>query len=292
MREDPTKTWTPAELAGRVKTKQNAVRKELNRLLLPGPDGTPPPVQRTGRGVYACFLTQAELNLIESPPPVVHAIQVVWKTGAGRFAGGSPPGRAPAPTRAHARAAILDAGFGLVKSETEWVYHDGARAYSAVRWCGPHRVTLQAYPTTGTLMASIHATKDPIDGPGLAKLTTWLQATIQAEGYAWTDPKVATVEINRDFKRVRLAGREAVKFYLGRMAINGEHSLRMSQLEGALVQVYNKHETGAMRVEVRLQPRDLDLANLQSLVTSMFYGPPAAAYQPAPSDPGEGGAYS
>ena len=98
------------------------------------------------------------------------------------------------------------------------------------------------------------------------------------------------MEINRDFTRVRLAGREAARFYLGRMGLSGE-TLRLNALEGALVQVYNKERLGVMRQEIRLQPRGLDLPNLQALVVSMFYGPlPGGDTAVAPErGPPEGG---
>jgi hypothetical protein len=134
-------------------------------------------------------------------------------------------------------------------------------------------------------MASIDSSNTPLDAHEIGHLRTWLQATLQAERFPWIEPNIATVEINRDFKRVRLSGREAARFYMGRMGLSGEHELKLSHLEGALVQIYNKDRLGVMRQEIRLQPRGLDLANLQALMASMFYGPMPGPQQPAPLPP-------
>lgn len=277
LRKDP-RSWTVSELCGEVHAPKSHVKKELCRLLLPGRDDTPPPVQRTGRGLYACFMGPHELLRLENPQPKVHAIQLVWKTPTLPPFGGSPPRSPPG---------ILDAGFGVLHGRS-WVHDEESRSYRLQRWHGSLRITLQAFPTTATLMASIDSSATPLDGPALGTLRTWLEATLQAEGFMWSEPRVATVEINRDFHRVRLAGREAARFYLGRLGLSGEQHLKLNHLEGALVQVYNKEKLGVMRQELRLQPRDLDLPNLQALVVSMFYGPLPDTHGPS-SLPPEGG---
>ncbi len=280
LRAEPGRTWTPAELAVEVKGRKADVKKELCRLLLPGRDDSPAPVQRTGRGLYACFLGPAELLLLENPQPKVHAIQLVWKLGSLPLSGGSPPG---SHASAHTRA------WGVQPSGA-WVPVEGSRSWQLRRWHGKLAVTLQAFPTTGTVMASVDSSENPLDGPALGHLRTWLEATFQAESLNWIEPRVATVEINRDFQRVRLGQREAARFYLGRLGLSGEQHLKLEHLEGALVQIYNKERLGVMRQEVRLQPRDLDLPNLQALVVSMFYGPlpPQGRDEPAGSGPDGG----
>lgn len=267
-----------------VKGKKASVKKELCRLLKPGPDDTPPPVQRVAHGLYACFLGPAELQQLENPQPKVHALQLVWKLPGQPPFGGSPP-----RSRAHTRGAMLDAGFGAIHADGAWTHDDSSRSWRCRRWHGNLKVTLQAFPTTGTLMASVDSSLHPLGATELGHLRTFLEATVQAEGFTWTEPRVATVEVNRDFKRVRLAGREAARFYLGRMAFTGEQALQLRHLEGALVQVYNKHQMGVMRQEIRLQPRDLDLQNLQALVVSMFYGPLPPQEQPSPLTQPDGG---
>lgn len=290
LRAEPGRSWTPGELAVKVKGKKASVKKELCRLLLPGPDDTPPPVQRLAHGLYSCFLTPEALTQLENPQPKVHALQLVWKLPGVPPFGGSPP-RSRAHT--HARGQVLDAGFGVIHAESDWTHDEASRSWRCKRWHGGLRITLQAFPTTGTLMASIDSSMTPLDAPAIGHLRTFLEATLQAERFTWTEPRVATVEVNRDFKRVRLAGREAARFYLGRMGFTGEQSLQLKHLEGALVQVYNKHALGVMRQEIRLQPRDLDLANLQALVVSMFYGPlPPQQQEPSPPLPPPEGGYA
>lgn len=276
LRKNPGLSYTPNDLAVAVKAKKADVKKELCRLLLPGRDDTPPPVQRTGRGLYACFLGPRELALIENPQPKVHAIQLVWKAPSLPPFGGSPPRSPP--------LGVLDAGFG--QTHRSWVHDEASRSYRLQRWHGPLRITLQVFPTTQTLMASIDSSSTPLDGPAIGHLRTWLEATLQAEGFAWSEPRVATVEINRDFTRVRLNGLEAARFFLGRMGLGGTQ-LKLEALEGALVQIYQKEELGVMRQEIRLQPRGLDLPNLQALVVSMFYGP--VQPEAMPPGPPEGG---
>jgi len=262
LRSEPGRSWQVSDLIPVVKKGKAAVKKELCRLLLPGPDDSPPPVQRVGRGLYACFLGPQELLALENPQPKVHALQLVWAAVNSPPFGGSPPRSPP--------LGVLDAGFGV--GHRGWTHDEDSRSYRLQRWHGGLKVTLQAFPTTGKLMASIDSSATPLDGQAIAHLRTWLEATLQAEGFPWSEPRVATVEINRDFTRVRLAGREAARFYLGRMGLSGE-TLKLNALEGALVQIYNKERLGVMRQEMRLQPRGLDLPNLQALVVSMFYGP-------------------
>lgn len=277
LRRDPARSYTVAELVAIVKRPKSDVKKELCRLLLPGKDDSPPPVQRTGRGLYAAFLMPGDLARIESPQPKVHALQLVWRTPSLPPFGGSPPRSPP----------VAAAGFGVLHGRS-WIHDEESQSYRLQRWHGPLRITLQAFSTTSTLMASIDSSETPLDGPALGTLRTWLEATLQAEGFQWSEPRVATVEINRDYHRVRLNGREAARFYLGRMGLSGEQHLKLGHLEGALVQVYNKERLGVMRQELRLQPRDLDLPNLQALVVSMFYGPLANNPSPSPGEP-EGG---
>lgn len=278
LRRDPARSWTVHELVVEVKKGKPAVKKELCRLLLPGRDDTPPPVQRTGRGLYAAFVGPEELARIESPTPKVHALQLVWPVPGSPPFGGSPP-RSP-PT--------AEAAFGVGHGRS-WVHDEESRSYRVVRWHGPLKITLQAFPTTGKLLASVDSSENPLDAQALGTLRTWLEATLQAEGFPWTEPRVATVEINRDYHRVRLNGREAARFYLGRMGLSGEQHLRLGHLEGALVQIYNKERLGVMRQELRLQPRDLDLPNLQALVVSMFYGPLSDTASRGTPPPPEGG---
>lgn len=270
MRAEPGRSFSPNELAVLTKSKKANVKKELCRLLKPGPDDTPPPVQRVAHGLYTCFLTPDDLLKLENPQPKVHALQLVWKAGGWPPFGGSPP---RSRAHAHARAGVLDAGFGVLHAQGGWVHDEGSRSWRCSRWHASLRITLQAFPSTGTLLASVDSSRTPLDGPALGHLRTWLEATFQAESLPWTEPRVVTVEINRDFQRVRLQGRSAARFFLGRMGLSGEQSLRLQHLEGALVQIYNKEALGVMRQEIRLQPRDLDLPNLQALVVSMFYGP-------------------
>jgi hypothetical protein len=165
---------------------------------------------------------------------------------------------------------------------------EASASFQCRRWFESRSVTMQAYPTTGTLLVSVDASDRPLNAEALGSLRTWLEATMQAEGFPWSDPSVKTVEINRDFHRIRLSGAEAARFYLGRMGMSGT-TLRFAQLEGALVQVYQKHRLGVLRQEIRLQPRDLDMAGLQAMVTSMFYGPLPAEEPFTPSTPPEGG---
>jgi len=264
LRKDPARSWTPGEIAEATRLKKATITKELCRLIRGGNKESPPPVERVAPGLYSCFLGPQELTQIENPEPRVHALQIVWKAGNLPRFGGSPP---------RSRGRTREAGFGMLHAEGDWVHDEGSRSYRCKRFHEGLKITLQAYPTTGTLMASIDSSKTPLSGPDLAGMRIWLQATLQAEGYAWTEPRVATVEINRDFQRVRLRGREAARFFMGRLGLQGERSLSLGHLEGALVQVYNKHSLGVMRQEIRLQPRELDLPNLQALVTSMFYGP-------------------
>lgn len=261
LRQDPTRSHTAKEIVVAVKAPASDVKKELCRLLLPGRDESPPPVQRLARGLYACHLGPRELALIENPEPKVHALQLTWKAESSPLSGGFPP-RSPPP--------ILDAGFGELRPRGAWHHDEASRSWRVVRFQGPHEITLQAFPTTGTVMASIGSSDNPLDGPALAQLKVWLQATFSAEGFRWSDPIVSTVEIHRDFKRLRLSGAEAARFYLGRMGLAGE-TLRFEALEGALVQVYNKRDF--LRMEVRVQPRSLDLASLTGLLVGFYYGP-------------------
>lgn len=263
LRRDPARSLTVHELVAEVRKGKSAVKKELCRLLLPGKDDTPPPVQRTGRGLYAAFVGPEELARIESPTPKVHALQLVWPVPGSPPFGGSPP-RSPPSSQGW--------DFGVLHGHA-WVHDEGSKSYRLVRWHSSLKITLQAFPTTGKLLASVDSSENPLDAPALGTLRTWLEATLQAEGFPWTEPRVVTVEINRDYHRVRLNGREAARFYLGRMGLSGERSLKLGHLEGALVQIYNKERLGVMRQELRLQPRDLDLPNLQAIVASMFYGP-------------------
>lgn len=257
LRSEPGRSWLVADLVPVVKKSKAAIKKELCRLLLPGQDDTPPPVQRVGRGLYACFLGPKELLALENPQPKVHALQLVWRAPSSPPFGGSPPRSPPS-------------GFGQV--HRGWVHDEESKSFRLQRWHGGLKITLQFFPTTATLMASIDSSNTPLDAPAIGHLRTFLEATLQAEGFPWSEPRVATVEINRDFARVRLEGREAARFYLGRLGLSGE-TLKLEALEGALVQIYNKERLGVMRQELRLQPRGLDLPNLQALVVSMFYGP-------------------
>lgn len=283
LRREPGRSWTPGEICIKIQAKKATVTKELCRLIRGGTEETPPPVQRVAPGLYACFLGQRELAELENPQPKVHAIQLVWKTPHLPRFGGSPP---------RSRARTREAGFGILHAEADWIHDEASRSFRAKRWHDGMRLTLQAFPTTGTLMISLDSSKTPLDAPAIGRLRAFLEATLQAEGYPWSEPRVATVEINRDFKRVRLAGREAARFFLGRMGISGEQNLKLGHLEGALVQIYNKHELGVMRQEIRLQPRDLDLPNLQNLVASMFYGPLPPEVQAEPTEPGDPGGYA
>lgn len=262
LRQNPQRHYTPNEIATEVKDKKSNVRKELNRLLLRGKDDTPAPVIKTGPGFYACHIGPEELAAIEQPEPKVHALQLTWEASDSPLFGGFPPRSPPS---------VLDAGFGAVRAQGAWAHDESSRSWRVVRFQGPHRITLQAFPTTGTLMASIGSSENPLNGPALAQLRVWLQATFQAEGFRWSDPQVKTVEIHRDFETLRLSGAEAARFYLGRMGLSGT-TLRLEALEGALVQVYNKRDF--LRMEVRLRPRSLDLQSLEGLLVGFYYGPP------------------
>ncbi len=264
-----------------VKAKKGNVKKELCRLLLAPRGGGTPPVQRTGKGLYSCFIGPGELLQIENPQPKVHAIQLVWDAASPPLFGGFPP-RSRAP--AYAREQL----FAPVQAQGGWVHDQASRSWRAVRWHDAYKLTLQHFPSTGKVLVSVNATAQPLDAAGLGHLRTWLQATMQAEGFTWTEPRVATVEVNRDFERVRLGQREAARFYLGRLGLSGDRALRLGHLEGALVQIYNKEALGVMRQEIRLNPRDLDLPNLQALVESMFYGPTVEPPTWAPSSPDGG----
>lgn len=261
LRKDPARSLTVQELVEATKAPKSHIKKELCRLLLAGKDGSPPPVQRTGRGLYACFLGPAELARIEEPEPKVHALQLTWKGESSPLCEGFPPRSPPG---------VLDAGFGVLRARGSWAHDEASRSWRCVRHEGLHEITLQAFPTTGTLMASVGSSEAPLDGPGLARLRVWLQATFAAEGFRWSDPLVSTVEINRDFKRLRLTGVDAARFYLGRMGLSGE-TLRLEALEGAVVQVYNKRDV--LRMEVRVQPRSMDLQSLTGLLVGFYYGP-------------------
>lgn len=277
LREDPSRSWSPVMLAQAVKEPKANVKKELCRLLLRGRGDTPPPVVRVGRGLYACHLGPKELAGIENPTPKVHALQLTWKAASSPLFEGFPPRSPPS---------IADAGFGSLRPRGSWAHDESSRSWRVVRFQGPHEITLQAFPTTGTLMASIGSSDNPLDGPALAQLRVWLQATFAAEGFRWSDPLVSTVEIHRDYKHVRLNGAEAARFYLGRMGLAGEQ-LRFQALEGALVQVYNKKDF--LRMEVRVQPRSLDLQSLEGLLVGFYYGPREEA-GPSPGVlPPEGG---
>lgn len=286
LRLAPERSFTPYEIHAETGLNSNTIRKELSRLIKPRAD-TPGPVQRTGPGLYGAYLTPQDLKKIENPRPEIHALQLVWRApGLPRSGGSAPRSR----THAHAKGAVLDAGFGSLRAASdEWIHVEESRSWQVTRWHGDHKVTLQVFPTTGTYMASVNSSRAPMDAEGIARLRIWLEATFQAEGFPWTEPRVATVEINRDFKRVRLAGRSAARFFLGKMGLHGERSLHLKHVEGVLVQIYNKEDLGVMRQEIRLQPRELDLDNLQSLVATMFYGPmPEAAIPDHLPDP-EGG---
>lgn len=261
LRQNPTNGHTVAEIILAVKAPKANVKKELCRLLLPGRNESPPPVQRLARGLYGCHLTGRELALIENPEPKVHALQLTWKGESSPLCEGFPPRSPPN---------VLDAGFGSLRPRGVWAHDESSRSWRVVRFEGPHEITLQAFPTTGTVMASIGSSDNPLDAAAVGRLRVWLQATFAAEGFRWSDPIVSTVEIHRDFKRLRLTGAEAARFYLGRMGLSGE-SLKFEALEGALVQVYNKKDF--LRMEVRVQPRSLDLASLTGLLVGFYYGP-------------------
>lgn len=281
LRLEPGRSWKPQEILEALKipkAKGGGLRKELARLTKPGRDDSPPPIQRVGPTLYACFLGPGELAQLESPEPRVHGLQLVWKSPQN---GGSPP---------RSRARTREAGFGELHRDGDWMHDEASRSWRCVRFYKAHRVTVQVFATTGTILASVDSSREPMGPLELGHLRTWLEATWQGAGFAWLEPRVATVEVNRDFKRVRLRGREAARFYLGRMGTSGD-SLKLGQLEGALVQIYNKASLGVMRQEIRLQPRDLDLENLQALVTSMFYGPLPPEVQAMPLD-GEPGGYA
>jgi len=282
LRERPGQSYTPGELCLIVKAKKGNVKKELCRLLLPPRGNTTAPVQRTGKGLYACFLGPEELLAVENPQPKVHAIQLVWDAASPPLFGGFPP-------RSHAGAHAREQLFGPLTAQGAWVHDEASRSWRAVRWHEEYKLTLQHFASTGKLLVSVNASQKPLDAPALGHLRTWLQATLQAEGFTWQEPRVATVEINRDFERVRLGQREAARFYLGRLGLSGDRALRLGHLEGALVQIYNKEALGVMRQEVRLNPRDLDLPNLQALVESMFYGPAREPPPPAVASSPEGG---
>lgn len=278
LRADVNRSWTPGEIVAETGLKKSTVRKELCRLIEPGTKDTPPPVQRTGPGLYAAFLGPGELARIESPEPKIHALQLVWKVP--RF-GGLPP---------RSRTRTREAGFGILHADGDWLHDEASRSYRCKRWHDGQRVTLQVFPSTATVLASVNSSKTPLAPADVGRLRSFLEATLQAEGIPWTEPRIVTVEIARDFQRFRLAGREAARFFLGRMGTRGD-TLNLGALEGALVQIYNKTQIGAMRQEIRLQPRELDLPNLQALLTSMFYGPLPTDVQPEPLDHGEPGGY-
>lgn len=268
-----------------AKGNKGAVKKELCRLLAAGPDDSPPPVQRTGPGLYACFLGPNELLRLENPTPHIHALQLAFTGALPPPNGGSPPG---SRTHTHAwGAGARPREETLLPAQSSWQRVEASKSWQCRRWFEARPITMQAFPTTGTLLVSVDSSDRPLDPSSLAQLRTWLEATLQAEGMTWRDPTVKTVEVNRDFHRVRLSATEAARFYLGRMGLSGPH-LGFAQLEGALVQVYQKDRLGVMRQEIRLQPRDLDMAGLQAMVTSMFYGPLPADPPSVPSIP-EGG---
>lgn len=287
LRSDPSRTYSPDEIAKAIGAARKSVGKELCRLITVGKNDSPPPVQRTGQGLYGCFLGPRDLHLIESPMPKVHALQLVWKL---------PPGGGSAPrsrARTHARGRLAEAAWGELNAQGAWIHDDGSRSFRRITTHNDHKATLQVFPTTGTLLVSLSTTQKPLDPAGLQAIRAWLQGMFDGEGWPWYEPRVATVEINRDFKRIRLAGRDAVTFFLGRMAVNGERNLNLQALEGALYKLYNKKDLGVLREEIRLHPRELDLSNLQALVTTLFYGPlgqPPPPSVPAPIlDAHEGG---
>lgn len=279
LRQNPGQAYTPNDIIQAVKAPKASVKKELCRLLLGDKSGSPPPVLRVERGLYACYLGPAELALVENPEPKVHALQLTWKASDSPLNGGFPPRSPPG---------VADAGFGAIRPRGSWHHDESSRSWRVVRFSGPHEITLQAFPTTGTVLASISSSENPLDAPALSRLRIWLEATFAAEGFRWTDPLVSTVEINRDYKRLRLTGADAARFYLARMGIHGEQ-LRFSALEGALVQVYNKHDY--LRMEVRLQPRSLTLENLGGLVANWMYGPRDTG-EALPERPGPEGGYA
>jgi hypothetical protein len=167
-----------------------------------------------------------------------------------------------------------------------WLWRQESKSWEKRAIAQGHNLTIQHYPSTGTVLASINSSRDPFDAAGLQRLRDYLSGIFAAEEMPWIEPNVVTVEINRDFKLLRLKGREAARFYLGRMGTSGD-TMRFKELQGALVQLYMKRELGVMREEIRVNPVDLDLANLQSIVTNFFYGPVGSPPPPADNNGGD-----
>lgn len=251
LRGEPGRVFTAHEITVKVGHSSGAVRKEMTRLTACR-DERPAPLVRVERGLYRAWLSPAALQALEEAPPRVHGLQLAFRVPQ---TGGEAPPRA----YTHAREGWLE----ITSSKSIQ-----RRLQVMERWA-----TVQVF-RTGTVLLSLDSSKNPLDARELANMTPFLMGAFTVMGLPWVQPKVASMEVNRDFKVVRLRGRELLQFRMrGGIQTGGDKELTLQELQSAIIRIYNKEELGVMRMEARLEPIGLTLTEASAMITNMVYGP-------------------
>jgi hypothetical protein len=237
MLQHPRDFYSPKEIAASLGLNPKTVSKECWRMARATYGGDVPPVIRCKGGLYRVFRQTDIVRAIEQPKPKAHAIQAKCALPFNRGWGAS---------------GVPERTWGSVSSRPLWEFDESNGQYIRTEEWRGRRVVVQVTARTGTILASLECSRNPIDPHDFMAWCEWLDTWTRAQGLHWSErhSSLVNIEFNLDYRE---------------LALKELRGLRLKKFRNAWLQAYQKGDF--LRFEVRWSPSKDDELTLREAAT-------------------------